>query len=321
MQHRTSSHLIRNIIILLVLFLMTCGIFFGVTRYMSIKKAVNSSFNTAGLIKKRNTSKQLNDKKPISVLLLGIDTGEFGRNYRGRTDSIMIVTIDPQKHKTTITSIPRDTAVTISGFSKQSPSKINAAYSWGKAKTTIMTVQNMLNIPIDFYVLINMGGMEKVINKIGGVDITPTLSFTYSGYSFKKGEKTHMNGKKALAYSRMRYDDPENDYGRQKRQRSVLMALVNKSASMSTLVDKGLISSLTKQIQTDISFDDIMRLAKSYRSSNDNVNETHLQGDEKKLNGQSMEVMRRSELQRTTNFIRNGLGLPHKKTGSIAIYR
>lgn len=70
--------------------------------------------------------------------------------------------------------------------------------------------------------------MKTIINKVGGVDITPNLSFTYEGYTFTKGEKTHMDGAKALAYSRMRYDDPEGDYGRQKRQRQILAALMKR---------------------------------------------------------------------------------------------
>ncbi|ARW51233.1 Transcriptional regulator LytR [Levilactobacillus brevis] len=315
-----KKHSIRNAILVLILLLIVSSAVYGMTRYRSIKNAVNSSFNASGVTKERDVNKQLAGKKPISILLLGTDTGALGRSYKGRTDSMMVVTLNPTTNKTTITSVPRDTAVTIPGFASQSPSKINAAYAWGQAKTTIGTVQKMLNIPIDFYALINMGGMEKVIDQVGGVDVTPTLGFTYEGYTFKKGVKTHMNGKKALAYSRMRYDDPDNDYGRQKRQRTVLMALVKKSGSISTLLNQSFISSLTKQTQTDLTFDDLTSLAQNYRSATKNLKETHLQGTGKKLNDQSMEVMKKSELQRVTNFIRNGLSLPSKKTGSIAIF-
>lgn len=320
MQHRKKTHPVRNTILVLILLLIAGGAAYGMIRYRSIKNAVNSSFNASGVTKERDVNKQLSDKKPISILLLGTDTGALGRSYKGRTDSMMVVTLNPTTNKTTITSVPRDTAVTIPGFASQSPSKINAAYAWGQAKTTIDTIQKMLNIPIDFYALINMGGLEKVIDQVGGVDVTPTLSFTYAGYTFKKGIKTHMNGKKALAYSRMRYDDPDNDYGRQKRQRAVLMALVKKSGSISTLLNQSFISSLAKQTQTDLTFDDLTSLAQNYRSATKNLKETHLQGTGKELNDQSMEVMKKSELQRVTNFIRNGLSLSYKKTGSIAVF-
>lgn len=78
-----------------------------------------------------------------------------------------------------------------------SPSKLNAAYAYGNAKELAKVLKKYFNIPINAYVLINMGGLKTIINKVGGVDITPNLTFT-------KGEKIHMDGAKALAYSRMR---------------------------------------------------------------------------------------------------------------------
>ncbi|PTM21699.1 LytR family transcriptional regulator [Lactobacillus sp. PFC-70] len=320
MRQQKKKHTVRNTILIVILVLIVGIGAYGMVKYHGIKSAVDNSYKSAGVTKERNTSSQLSNKKPISVLLMGTDTGALGRNYKGRTDSMMVITINPKTSKTTITSIPRDTEVMIPGFEGQSPAKINAAYSWGRAKTSINTVQDMLNIPIDFYALINMGGMEKVVNEVGGVDVTPTLSFKYEGYTFKKGVKTHMNGAKALAYSRMRYDDPQNDYGRQTRQRTVLMALVRKSGSISTLLNQSFIDSLSSQIQTDLTFNNLTTLAQSYRKSAKNVTETHLQGHGKMVDGQAMEVMQKSELQRVTNFIREGLGLSHKETGTSAIF-
>ncbi|WP_203640790.1 LCP family protein [Levilactobacillus andaensis] len=319
MQHRRKRHTFRNTILIIILLLLVGGAAYGMTRYRNIKSSVNSSFKAAGLTKERDVNGQLKGKKPISILLLGTDTGALGRSYKGRTDSMMVITINPSTNKTAITSIPRDTAVSIPGFKDAAPSKINAAYAWGQAKTTITTVQDMLNVPVDFYALINMGGMEKVIDKVGGVDVTPTLSFKYEGITFTKGVQTHMNGKKALAYSRMRYDDPQGDYGRQTRQRTVLMALVKKSGSISTLLNQSFINSLSKQVQTDLTFDDLTAIAKDYRSATGTIKQTHLQGTGKTINGQSLEVMKKSELQRVTNFIRNGLSLSYKNTGKIAL--
>lgn len=73
-----------------------------------------------------------------------------------------------------------------------------------------------------------MGDLKTIVNRVGGIDIAPVLSFSYEGCTFTKSKTTHMNGAKALAYSRMRYDDPQGDYGRQKRQRQVLSALLKK---------------------------------------------------------------------------------------------
>lgn len=91
--------------------------------------------------------------------------------------------------------------------------------------------------------MINMGGMKSIIDQLGGVDITPLLSFDYEGYSYKKGVTTHMNGDKALEYCRMRYDDPEGDYGRQKRQRQVLTAIIKSGADVQSLLKPAFLNS------------------------------------------------------------------------------
>ncbi|WP_395323140.1 LCP family protein [Levilactobacillus parabrevis] len=315
---RRKRHPIRNIIIILILALLAGGTAYGMHKYESLKNTVKSSYKASGAKKLRNVDAQLSAKKPISILLMGTDTGALGRTFAGRTDSMMVVTINPKTDKTTITSIPRDTAVNIPGYEDYGVSKINAAYAYGKSKTAITTVQQMLNVPIDFYAIINMGGMEKIINEVGGVTLTPTLSFSYGGYTFKKGVKTHMNGKKALAYSRMRDDDPKGDYGRQTRQRKVIMALLKKSGSVSTLLNEEFISSLTKQTQTDLTFNDLTALATNYLSATKHIKTTHLQGTSETINSQSMEVASKTELQRVTNYIRNGLSLEYKATGTIA---
>ncbi|KRK36500.1 LCP family protein [Levilactobacillus parabrevis] len=315
---RRKRHPIRNIIIILILALFAGGTAYGMHKYQSLKNTVKSSYKASGVKKLRNVDEQLSAKKPISILLMGTDTGALGRTFAGRTDSMMVVTINPKTDKTTITSLPRDTAVNIPGYENYGVSKINAAYAYGKSKTAITTVQQMLNVPIDFYAIINMGGMEKIIDEVGGVTLTPTLSFSYGGYTFKKGVKTHMNGKKALAYSRMRDDDPKGDYGRQTRQRKVIMALLKKSGSVSTLLNEAFISSLTKQTQTDLTFNDLTALARTYLSATQHIKTTHLQGTSETINSQSMEVASKSELQRVTNYICNGLSLEYKATGTIA---
>lgn len=78
---------------------------------------------------------------------------------------------------------------------------------------TIKVVQNYFQISIDGYVLVNMGGLKKAIDQVGRLTATSPLTFTYSGYSFTKGKTYHQ----ALVFAQMRYDDPDGDYGRQKR--------------------------------------------------------------------------------------------------------
>ncbi|GHN53778.1 LCP family protein [Lactobacillus delbrueckii] len=246
--------------------------------------------------------------EPIAILLMGTNTGALGRTYKGRTDSIMVAVLNPKTKKTTLVSFERDMQVNLPDYPEYSPSKLNAAYAYGNAKELAKVLKKYFNIPINAYVLINMGGLKTIINKVGGVDITPNLSFTYEGYTFTKGEKTHMDGAKALAYSRMRYDDPEGDYGRQKRQRQILAALMKKAESATTLLNTSFISSLSKQVQTDMT-----SLAKNYLAATKNLESDYTHGTGYMEDGVSYQNISTAERQRIINLIRKAMGLKTKK--------
>jgi anionic cell wall polymer biosynthesis LytR-Cps2A-Psr (LCP) family protein len=157
-----------------------------------------------------------------------------------------------------------------------------------------------------------MGGLKTIVDKVGGVDIAPVLSFSYEGYTFTKGQKTHMDGAKALAYSRMRYDDPEGDYGRQKRQRQVLQALVKRAESAQTLLNTSFVSSLSKQVQTDLTFSDLTSLASSYLPATKNVVTDYTHGTGFMQDGVSYQQVSTTERQRISDLIRKAMGLKTK---------
>lgn len=314
-QNKSRKRLIA-IILTVVVVLLTI---LGVKKWYDAKNAVDSIFDSAKIQKARDVSVALKKSKPISILLLGTDTGALGRNYRGRTDTIIVATLNPKKKKMTLTSIPRDTAMSIPGYSNYSPSKINSAYDFGGAGTAIKSVEKLLNIPIDYYGLINMGGLEKIVDGVGGIDITPTLTFKYGNANVKKGKKIHLAGKAALDYSRMRYDDPKGDYGRQTRQRQVLMAILRKSDSITALLNKDFLKSLQKQTKTDLTFNELLTLSTNYRVATHHLKSTHLQGNGEMINGGAYEVVPKSERQRVTNFIRSALELSKKTTGTTGL--
>lgn len=296
--------------IVIVLVLAIVG--FGAMAYHNINSASNKAYKSAGITKARDTQSVLKSKKPISIMFLGTDTGALGRTDKGRTDTIMIATINPRTKKMLLVSLPRDTMTDIAGYPQDSPAKINAAYSYGGVGTTIKTVQNLLNIPIDYYALLNMGGLEKAINEVGGVTVTSPLTFNYEGASFVKGQTYHMNGSTALKFSRMRYDDPQNDYGRQTRQRLVVQALFRKSISVQTVLNPSFLNSIANESQTDLTSSDLVKLASSYRSATKDMTTDHMQGQGQMINGQSFEVVSSSEKQRVTNEIRKSLDLSAK---------
>src|SRR5699024_5183910 len=218
--HYRTPRWVKNIIWALVILVLLGGGY----EYHKIHSAAQNIFgNGDGKI-----SRKLQKGEPVSVLAMGTDVGALDRgNSGGNTDSLELFTINPKTKKITMTSIPRDTLVRVN--TKKGPTyvKINAAYSIGGPKQTVKQVSELLDVPIDYYAVLNMGVLKKVVNTVGGVTVDNPFAFTYEGHHFKKG-KQHLNGDEALKYSRMRYEDPNNDYGRQKRQQQILSSVIAK---------------------------------------------------------------------------------------------
>lgn len=304
--HHHRKHTARNIIIGIIVAVILAILGYAGYFYFTAKKALDSSYKSAGETQSAKTI--VDENKPLSILLMGADTGALGRTYQGRTDTMIIATISPKSKKTTLTSIPRDTMASLVGAN--SYQRINAAYELGGSKVALKTVAQLLNIPIEYYVTINMGGMEKIVDAVGGVDITPILSFSYEGYTFTKGEATHMDGKKALAYSRMRYDDPNNDYGRQERQRQVITSIMGSAASTRTLTNfQTVLKQVSNNMTTNLSFDDMVSIFSKYRGYAKTTDSDHLQGVNAMWGDAMVQVPATTELQRVSDKLRSEMDL------------
>ena len=308
-RYSQKKHPIRNIILGILMVLIILTIIFATIAFSNLKNATDKMYQKSGATDSRDVSSLLLKRKPVSILILGTDTGALGRSYKGRTDTMIVMTLNPKKHKTTLVSIPRDMEVNFPDYPQYSPAKINSAYTYGGVKEAIKTVENHFNIPIDYYVLINMGGLEKAINEVGGVTVTSPLTFSYGGSSFTKGKAEHMNGETALNFARMRHQDPMGDYGRQERQRLVLTALMKKSISPTTMFNKKFLDSISSQVKTDLSLNDMRILAFSYRGAAENVESTYAQGISQTLDGIDFQVVPIQERQHISDIIRKSLGL------------
>ena len=255
-------------------------------------------------------SKKLQKGEPVSVLAMGTDVGALDRgNKGGNTDSIELFTINPKTKRITMTSIPRDTLVRVNTDDGADYVKLNAAYSIGGPKQTVKQVSELLNVPIDYYAVINMGVLKKVVNSLGGVEVDNPFAFTYEGYHFKKG-KQHLNGNQALKYSRMRYDDPNNDYGRQKRQQQILSSVIakfKKSGSISSA--NKIMDAVGDGVKTNIPIDDIATLYGNYHSAMNNVSTYHFQGQDATIDGVSFQIASPKEINRISKLVRKQLGL------------
>lgn len=204
--------------------------------------------------------------EPFSVLLLGIDERE---NDSGRSDTMIVLTVNPKLGTVKMLSIPRDTRVEIVG--NNTTEKINHAYARGGIEMTVDTVESLLNIPIDYHVTVNMEGFLSVIDTIGGITINNDMDLTYRDYHFPLGEVT-LSGDEALIFSRIRYEDPRGDWGRQIRQRQLIEALMAEAKNPQILLELNeIFNVLGDNIRTNFSMNEIKSLPKLYGSLNKNI--------------------------------------------------
>lgn len=203
-----------------------------------------------------------NSVKPIVVLLLGVD--EYTDN-KGRSDTMIVLALNPGEEMTKMLSIPRDTLTTIEGY--RDADKINHAYAFGGAATTKKTVETFLQIPIDYVITINMEGFLAVVDAVDGLSVTNPFSFTYDGKMFDEGE-IQLSGEDALGFVRMRYDDPAGDFGRQDRQKNVVKSLLQKLATPQALLKLPTFQDIAEShVRMNIQLTDIPSLHKHYRDS------------------------------------------------------
>ncbi|MGD0167149.1 MAG: LCP family protein [Gaiellaceae bacterium] len=213
---------------------------------------------------------------PSNILVLGTDHSKSaGRAADNHSDSIMIVHTDPSRHRIVYLSIPRDLRVPIPGHGDD---RINAALQIGGPPLAIRTVSAYTGLSVNHVIVVDFSEFRQLIDTLGGVDIyvpRPILSnafdcpypasrcATWRGYRFRKGLQ-HMNGKRALIYSRIRenrLDPSETDVTRGARQQQVVQAVLSKITGLTTMLQlPWLGDDLMRPMATDLSAGDLMQL-------------------------------------------------------------
>lgn len=265
----------------IVLLFVLAGGAFAFSVWNSLTKTVETMHTPI----ERNTEKRtkalaLPEQEPFSMLMLGVDERD---GDKGRSDTMIVLTVNPELKSVKMLSLPRDTRTEIVGRDTQD--KINHAFAFGGAEMAMDTVENFLDIPIDYYMKINMEGFKDIVDAVGGVTVQNDLNFTEDGTTFNKGT-IELNGKEALSYARMRYEDPNGDFGRQSRQRSIIEAVIKEGASVATLTSyRDVFDALSKNIQTNLTFDDMMDIQKNYRQASRNISQSSINGTGTKIDG------------------------------------
>jgi LCP family protein required for cell wall assembly len=213
---------------------------------------------------------------PSNILLLGTDTGP-GREGNPRADAIVLVRTDPDEHRISLLSIPRDLRVEIPGYG---PDKVNAAYAYGGAALAVDTVDELTGLPVNHVAVVDFSAFDELVDALGGITIDvpkPIVSNRFDcpydsearcerwpGWKFKAGKQT-LDGRRALVYARIRenqLDPKESDITRGGRQQQVVQAIVDEVDGVWGFLRLPFIGKdVTKPLATDLSATELLELA------------------------------------------------------------
>lgn len=249
----------KNFIIPLIIFIL--GLIIG--NFVMLRLILKT--NTAMFITSMLEEKDIFNGK--NILIFGTDKS----NYRSRADSIMVLQINNKKKRINIISIPRDSRIKIPGYGID---KINHAYAYQGEDLLKESVSQLIGLPIHHFIKINIKEVEKIIDTIGGVNITVDKDLNYKDLAddlvidIKKGKQI-LNGKQSLHYLRFRMDR-EGDIGRIKRQQKFIDALNNKLINFSTISKiPTLLNQINKMIESDLSYLQLLNMTnRVYQNKN-----------------------------------------------------
>lgn len=301
--------------------LVLLNLFIGGITYYAVQVTNDASKMVSSIrqtVKRTSLKRESGDKpnidnaEPFSILLAGIDTGDLGRSDQGRSDSMMVVTINPKQKKSTIVSLDRDIMTKIVGYGTND--KLNHAYAFGGVKMSMDTIETLLDIPLDHYVSINMRGLKDLIDAVGGIEVDNKIDFTLDGIHVAEGKQT-LDGEKGLAYARMRYEDPKGDVGRQQRQREVVTKILRKAMSINGVGNyRKILKAVEKNMKTDLDWDDMMDIGTNYLSAFDTIKQKQLVGKSQMIDEIYYQILGVNELLDIQNTLKKQLEIPTDKT-------
>lgn len=288
--------------------------------YSKAKSIVNNAYSE--LSRGDKSDKREKAVKPmtdnISVLIMGVDESDIREKSYGsatRTDALLLATINKNDKSVKLVSIPRDSRVYIKSRGKQD--KITHAHVFGGVDSTIDTVENFLNVPVDYYVKFNFKSFINIVDSLGGIDVNVPVEFTEqnskdepNAIHLKKGLQ-HLNGEEALALARTRHID--SDYMRGQRQQLILEAIAEKALSINSINKiEDLLDAVDHDLKTNLTFDDIMTITKNMMGSSLRMDKLQVKGDDKYINGIYYYVPEEKSVQDISKTLKQHLGVTDK---------
>ncbi|WP_281183267.1 LCP family protein [Staphylococcus schleiferi] len=321
---------LKYLLYLLALMLVIVPTIFAFILFNSSKHAFDDSFSHSDERQSKLRDSKVNAvKEPVSILFLGIDDSSSRRENgqsteHSRTDAMILSTLNPDKHQIRLLSIPRDTLSYIPKVGYFD--KITHAHAYGGPESSMDTVETELNVPVDYYVRINMDAFADTVDELGGIeynvpyDLNEPNTKDKGRIKLKKG-KQKLNGDEALAITRTRKQD--SDLKRGERQMEVLKILFRKAQETNSLHKlDDIIEIVGKNSKHNLNYSEIRALATNYLANDVTIKSQQLKGENELLNGIYYINPDVDDLIKTSNLLREDLELrPIKNKSDFLIQR
>lgn len=305
--HAPRRRNVRRWVLVSLVVLLALFVAWGVASYLSVSNGVGEANERvpAGVRTQLAEQDGLLVSAPSTILVLGTDGGVEGRESANRSDSMMLVRMDPGKRRISYLSIPRDLQVDIPDYGV---AKINAAFQAGGPALALRTVKDLTGLDVNHVVFVDFARFEELIDALGGIEVNvakPIRSARFDcpyktraecdawpGWRFEKGVQ-HMDGRRALVYSRIRkneLDPSETDFDRARRQQQVVEATLDKATGVGTALRLPFVGSdLVRPLSTDLGAWQLLQLGWAYfRADTARALHCRLGGDPATVGGESV---------------------------------
>ncbi|ANU13798.1 LCP family protein [Planococcus halocryophilus] len=310
---KTKNNKKRTILVIiatLAVSLLICVSAYGIYLIKKAETAVDTAFEPAGNI--NEDIEPLTDN--ISILFIGVDDSEERNqsNNNIRSDALVLATLNNEDKSIKLVSIPRDTYTFIPDSGRED--KITHAYSYNGPSSTIESVENLLEVPVDYYLRMNFDAFIEVIDALGGIKVEVPYDIieqdendSQNAIELKEGIQ-FLNGSEALALARTRHYD--NDIERGKRQQMILESIMNRAVSADSITKYGdVFEAVGDNMKTDLTFKNISSLFEYAKNGKPDVETITLDGYDDMSTGIYYWKLKEESLTETQDILQSHLGL------------
>ncbi|KAB2332657.1 LCP family protein [Bacillus mesophilum] len=314
---RSKRKKVLMLILLPLLVLTLSATAYGAFLFNKAESVMDKSYEPVERDTKRTDS--MPESEDTSILFIGVDDSEL-RSYNtgSRSDALILATFNAEQKSVKLLSIPRDSYVYIPDVGYED--KITHAHAFGGVSATLETVEEMLDIPIEYYVKMNFNAFIDVVDTLGGIEAEVPYAISEMNSLDQKGSINlepgiqELNGEEALALARTRKQD--NDIERGKRQQEIIKAIVKKTISVSGMTKYGdLMEAVGDNMTTDLPFGEMKSFFDfATAGSSLNIDTLNLAGSDSYINSVYYYQLDETELENAKNILKAHMNLDNGET-------